>query len=324
LGDYSGAYGGWKGEGAVTPCQGLCRRLQGKAGVVLHTAGQDAVALAKTCDVAIFFASIREGEGMDRSLLALPARPVKVAESLENAQIIDAGKSLTIDMDQEKLIRALGESGVKTIVVLQNGSTIDVRNWADQADAILEAWYPGEQGGTAIAEALLGDLNPGGRLPVTWARHAGQIPIYYSIKPSGRGYEYNDDDGKPMFPFGFGLSYTSFEYTGLVLPGKVKKGEDVSVRVTVKNTGTKTGDEVVQLYLNSEYASVVRPMKELKAFKRVTLNPGESKQVELSLPYRSFGLWDKDLKFTVEPGTFHVWLGKDADTVLLAGEIAVE
>jgi beta-glucosidase len=324
FGGYSGGYGGWKGEGAVTPYQGLKRRLEGRAEVILHEAGSDAAALVRTCDAAVFFAVIREGEGMDRSLLALPSQPVKAAESTANAQIIAAGKDLTIHLDQEKMIRELAATGRKTVVVLQNGSTVDIRSWKDQADAILEAWYPGEQGGTAIAETLLGDVNPGGRLPITWARHAGQLPVYYYIKPSGRGYGYNDDDGKPLFPFGFGLSYTTFEYSGLTLPGKVRKGEDIRVRVTVKNTGERKGDEVVQLYLSGEQASVVRPMKELKAFRRITLEPGESREVELALPYRSFGLWDKNLTFAVEPGVFRVWIGKDAETVLLEGQTEVE
>jgi beta-glucosidase len=161
-------------------------------------------------------------------------------------------------------------------------------------------------------------------LPVTWARHAGQIPAYYYIKPSGRGYAYLDDDGKPMFPFGFGLSYTSFEYSNLVVPEKVNKDGETKVLVTVKNTGTVKGDEVVQLYLHDELASVVRPVKELKAFKRITLEAGESRQVELSLPYRSFGLWNKDMKFVVESGTFKLMIAKDASNTLLESKIAVE
>ncbi|MDR0713754.1 MAG: glycoside hydrolase family 3 C-terminal domain-containing protein [Bacteroidales bacterium] len=327
LGDYSGPFGRAKSEhisGSVTPYEGLKRRLQGKAEIVLHQGNTDVVELARTCDVAIFFAAIQEGEGEDRSILTLPKRNMKTAESLDNAMIVDTGEKLSFELDQEKMIEDLVASGVKTVVVLQNGSVIDIRRWADKVDAILEAWYPGEQGGIAIAEALFGDVNPGGRLPVTWARHAGQIPIYYYIKPSGRGYGYLDDDGKPMFPFGFGLSYTSFEYSDLVLPEKVNKNGDTKVVVTVKNTGAVKGDEVVQLYLHDEQASVVRPVKELKAFKRVTLNPGESRQVELSLPYRSFGLWDRDLKFIVEPGVFKVMIAKDAATTLLEGKITAE
>jgi beta-glucosidase len=156
---------------------------------------------------------------------------------------------------------------------------------------------------------------------VTWARHAGQIPAYYSIKPSGRGYRYLDDDGKPLFPFGFGLSYTSFEYSALEIPEKINRDGDTKVYVTVKNTGKVRGDEVVQLYLHDETASVVRPLKELKAFKRITLEPGESRRVELSLPWRSFGMWNREMQFVVEPGVFSVMIGRDAANVILEGKI---
>ena len=322
-GDYSGPSGGLKGEfisNSVNPYQGLKKRLEGKAEVVLHNGNSDVSELAKTCDVVIFFAAIQEGEGEDRSILSLPKRTMKFAESFEHAnQILDAKQ--TFELDQEKMIDELSRSGAKTIVVLQNGSIIDLRNWIDKVDAILEAWYPGELGGTAIAETLFGDNNPGGRLPVSWARHAGQLPIYYYIKPSGRGYRYLDDDGKPMFPFGYGLSYTTFEYSDIIIPKTVTKNGDTKIKLTVKNTGTRKGDEVIQLYIRDEYASVSRPLKELKAFKRVTLEAGESRQVELTLPYRSFGLWNKEMKFVVEPGDFTITLGKDAETVVFKGTI---
>ena len=323
LGDYSGPYGGWKGDGAPTPWQAIAERLKGKAEVVLHQPGTDAASLAKTCDVVIFFGSIREGEGHDRSLLALPSRPVRAAKSLDNAMIVEDAEAPVINIDQEKMINELAASGTKTVVVLQNGSTVDVRAWIDNLDALLEAWYPGEQGAIAIAETLFGDNNPGGRLPFSWARHAGQLPIYYDIKPSGRDYVYNDDDGKPMFPFGFGLSYTTFEYSGLVLPSDVKKDGTVEVKFTLKNTGKVKGDEVVQLYLHDELASVVRPLRELKAFQRVTLEPGESREVVLTLPYRSFGFWNRELKFGVEPGTFKVFIGRNAADTQLEGRLNV-
>jgi beta-glucosidase len=327
LGDYSEPYGGAKDKlmpGDVTPYEGLKRRLQGKAEVVLHPGNTGVAELAKTCDAVIFFAVIQEGEGQDRSHLTLPRRSMKAPESLDHAVIVNTEKNLSFELDQEKMIEDLAATGVKTIVVLQNGSVIDIRRWANRVDAILEAWYPGEQGGVAIAEALFGDINPGGRLPVSWVRHPGQIPTYYYIKPSGRGYGYLDDDGKPMFPFGFGLSYTSFEYSNLIIPEKVNKDGDTKVLVTVKNTGAVKGDEVVQLYLRDELASVARPVKELKAFKRVTLEAGESRQVELSLPYRSFGLWDRDMKFIVEPGVFTVMIAKDAATTVMEGKITAE
>jgi len=315
-------------KGAVNPYDGLKKRLEGKAEVVLYTGEIDAATLAKTCDVVIFFASIQEGEGQDRSILTLPAfKPTgfwRAAESQEHAHIVDAMAKKNFDINQEKVIEEISGVGVKSIVVLQNGSYIDIHNWVDKVDAVLEAWYPGEKGGIAIAETLFGDNNPGGRLPITWARHAGQIPIYYYFKPSGRGYGYLDDNGKPMFPFGYGLSYTTFEYSDLIVPEKVTKDGDTKVLVTVKNTGARKGDEVVQLYLYDEYASVARPYKELKAIKRVTLDAGESKQVELILPYRSFGLWDKDLKFVVEPGTFVVMINKTAENIILKGQITAE
>jgi beta-glucosidase len=323
LGDYSGPYGGWKGDDAPTPYQAIAERLKGKAEVILHQPGTDVASLAKTCNVVIFFGSIREGEGHDRSLLALPSKPVRTAKSLDNAMIVEDTEAPVINLDQEKMINELAASGTKTVVVLQNGSTVDVRNWIDNVDALLEAWYPGEQGAIAIAETLFGDNNPGGRLPFSWARHAGQLPIYYDIKPSGRDYVYNDDDGKPMFPFGFGLSYTTFEYSGLVLPSKVDKDGNAEIRVIIKNSGKVKGDEVVQLYLHDELATVVRPLRELKAFKRVTLEPGESREVVLTLPYRSFGFWNRELKFGVEPGEFKVFIGKNAADTQLDGNLNV-
>lgn len=323
LGDYAGSYGGWSGKGAVTPYEGLTKVFKGKAEIVLHQLGTNVNELAKQCDAVIFFAMIQEGEGVDRSIMTLPTRSMKKAESLGNAIIIEDKEGPTIEVNQEEMIGQLATSGVKTIVVLQNGSLIDIHKWVDKVDAVLEAWYPGEQGGTAIAEVITGKYNPGGRLPISWARHSGQLPLYYNIKPSGRGYSYNDDDGKPLYPFGYGLSYTTFEYSDLVVPDTIKKGEGAVVKVTVKNTGKVKGDDVVQIYLRDEYASVARPVKELKAFKRVTLESGESKVVELFLPARSFGFWNRDLKFVTESGDFQVWLGRNADDKQLEKVITI-
>lgn len=324
LGDYSGPLGGWKGDGAVTPYQGLQTRLKGKADVVLYQRGVDPAALAKTCDAVIYFATIQEGEAHDRSMLTLPAIDVKSGRSNEHAQIVDDRSDLIIHEDREKMIRLLAATGVKMIVVLQNGAPIDVRNWISQVPAVLEAWYPGEQGGTAIAEALFGDINPGAKLPVTWPRHIGQVPIYYSFKPSGRGYDYSDDDGKPQFPFGYGLSYTSFAFSDLQLPDKVENGDSLQVKLKVTNTGTRDGDEVIQVYLHDLQAPVVRPIEELKGFKRVGLRAGETREVELIIPYREFGYWDSNLKFAITPSVFDVSIGTDAEHKVLAGQIKID
>jgi beta-glucosidase len=319
-----GGYSRGVNKNDITPYQAITKRLEGKAEVVLHKVGENITAVAQSCDVVIFFGVINESEGGDRSRLTLPSKPMKVAESLTNAAIVDAKSVTSINVDQEKMIEELVNSGANTIVVLQNGSPIDISSWGNRVDAILEAWYSGEEGPTAIARTLFGDNNPGGRLPVTWPKHVGQVPVYYSVKPSGRGYAYNDDDGKPLFPFGFGLSYTKFAYSNLVLPEKVQKKGDTEVKVTVKNIGPVKGDEVVQLYLHDEMASVVRPVKELKAFKRVTLEPGESKEVILKLPYRSFGLWNKDMKFVVEPGAYKVYIGTNAADSQLDGILNID
>ncbi|MBQ7182210.1 MAG: glycoside hydrolase family 3 C-terminal domain-containing protein [Bacteroidaceae bacterium] len=313
VGDYSGGRGGWRGEGGVTPYEGLRKALDGKAQVLLNTGGQNVNALAQSCDVLIFFPSITEEEGSDRSSFHLPSANMPQIREQTGALIIADQQQTDIRIDQERMVRDLIATGKPVVVVLHNGAVIDITDWVDGAAAVLEAWYPGEQGGTAIAQVLTGAYNPGGRLPMSWMRSIGQNPYYYSIKPSGRGYGYVENDGKPLFPFGYGLSYTTFEYGDLQIPETLEPGDSLRISVTVTNTGQVAGDEVVQAYIHDVLASVARPMKELAAFRRITLAPGESKRVELAIPYRSFAMWDADMKFRVEPGAFDVWLGRNAE-----------
>ena len=292
LGDYSGGYAGWHGDGAITPFEGLKKAYKGDVLLDPDPA---------LCDVLLFFPSITEEEGKDRSSFRLPSAR----------------------MDQEKMLRELVSTGKPVVVVLHNGAVIDISDWVDKVDAVLEAWYPGEQGGRAVADVLTGAVNPGGRLPFSWVRSIGQNPYYYSIKPSGRGYGYVENDGSPLYPFGYGLSYTTFEYSDFQLPSQLKAGENLKVKVTVTNTGSVAGDEVVQLYAHDELSSVVRPLKQLVAFRRVTLGPGESRVVELEVPYRRFALWDAKMLERVEEGWFEIWLGRDANERVTEGRVYV-
>ena len=317
LGNYRRSGGRFEGDG-VTPIEGLRKAFEGSAQVVLNKGGQNVRPLASTCDVLFFFPSIIEDEGRDRSSFKLPAAKVRDRD-VTGGLVIDFQRAQDITIDQEKMVRDLIATGKPVIVVLQNGGIIDITDWVDGAAAVLEAWYPGEQGGRAIADVVTGKRTPGGRLPITWSKSIGQTPMYYSIKPSGRGYGYIENDGKPLYPFGYGLSYTTFEYSDFQIPESLGKEEALKVKVKVTNTGDMEGDEVVQVYIHDVKASVVRPMKELAAFKRVSLKPGESKDVEIEVPYRRFAMWDKDMKFGVEEGWFEVWLGKNADDKALPG-----
>ncbi len=324
LGDYSGGRGGWRGEGGVTPYEGLRRAFEGKAEVVINQTGQNVNPLAATCDVLIFFPSITEEEGSDRSSFHLPSSNVPQLRAKTGAQIIADQQKLEVKTNQEQMVRDLIATGKPVIVVLQNGAVIDITDWVGDAAAVLEAWYPGEQGGTAIADVLTGKYCPGGRLPMSWAKSIGQNPMYYSIKPSGRGYGYVENDGKPLYPFGYGLSYTTFEYSDFTMPSELQGGDSLHVSVKVRNTGQVDGDEVVQLYIHDELASVARPMLELAAFKRVSLQAGETKTVELTVPYRSFCLWDADMKFRIEEGWFEVWVGRNAEEKITGGRVFVK
>ena len=295
-----------------SPLQALERMMSGKVKINFPSVDRMAESAADA-DVILFFAVINESEGGDRSHLELPSAAAGRSESSESAAIVDGKRYSAIAGNQEQMIIELAKSGKPVVVILQNGGAIDARRWIDSADAVIESWYAGEKGAQSLVETLFGYNNPGGRLPFTWIRHAGQIPLYYNYKPSGRGYAYNDDDGKPLFPFGYGLSYTTFEYDDFEVPAEMKPGDDsLKVKVTVRNTGKIKGDEVIQVYVRDNQASVVRPFKELKAFRRVTLGPGECRTVVLSIPRSSFALWDKDMNFTVEPGRHTLYLAKNA------------
>jgi beta-glucosidase len=208
--------------------------------------------------------------------------------------------------------------------VLVGGSAITMHDWLDRVDAVLLAWYPGEQGGRAVADVLSGDYNPAGRLPITFPIAEGQLPLRYNHKPTGRGDDYLDLTGQPLFPFGFGLSYTTFEYSGLSIdPVTIGSGDTAVVQLTVRNTGTRAGDEVVQLYLRDVLASRARPVLELADFQRIHLAPGEARGVRFTLGPEQLKMLDAQLRPIVEPGTFRVLVGRSASDIRLRGELIV-
>lgn len=229
---------------------------------------------------------------------------------------------------QEELARTILATGKPVIVVLITGRPYVLSALAEQASAILEAWLPGEEGGTAVADILFGDVSPGGKLPITFPRSAGQLPLYYNAKPAGtKSHWYGDyvsEKVSPLYPFGHGLSYTSFEFRNLSL-GKqqVTTGEVVDVSLDVQNTGHMTADEVVQLYICDEYATTPRPVKELKGYVRTTLQPGETRRVTFHLPVNQLAFYDNELELVLESGTIEVMLGSSSEDIRLRGGIEI-
>ena len=220
--------------------------------------------------------------------------------------------SLDLVGEQNELVEALAALGKPLVTVLVNGRPPSYPTVAQKSNAVLESWYAGEQQGNAIADALLGKVNPGGKLPVTVARNVGQLPNFYNYKPSARrGYLF--DEVTPLYPFGHGLSYTSFTFgTPALSATSIKAGQGVTVRVPVTNTGKLAGDEVVQVYLRDQVSSVTRPVKELVGFQRVTLQPGETRQVDITIRPDAFAMWNRDMQRVTEPGDFTIMVGSSS------------
>jgi beta-glucosidase len=220
--------------------------------------------------------------------------------------------SLDLVGEQIELFRAMKATGKPVIVTLINGRPLSTVEVAEKANALLECWYLGEQGGNALANVLFGDINPGGKLPVTIARNVGQLPMFYNYKPSAhRGYLF--DTAKPLFPFGWGLSYTTFAISDPKLSSAtIATQGTVTVSVEVRNTGARSGDETVQLYIHQKVGSVTRPVKLLKAFKRVTLQSGEHRTISFNLNSRSFAMWNDMMQRVVEPGEYEIMVGPNS------------
>ena len=260
----------------------------------------EAVKIASKSDVAVVVVGIEEGEFNDRAILSLPGR-------------------------QEELIKRVAATGKPVVVLLVGGSAITMTNWLEKVNAVLDIWYPGDAGGDAVADVLFGDYSPAGRLPVTFPVAEAQLPLVYNHKPTGRGDDYMNLTGLPLFPFGFGLSYTNFEYTSLQMDKTViRAGESMRISFKLKNTGAFQGDEVVQLYIRDELSSVARPVKELKGFQRISLAPGEEKEVSFVITPDLLKMLDVDMKEVIEPGAFRIMIGSSSVDIRLRSILEVK
>ena len=252
-----------------------------------------ALALAKKSDVLVVVAGIEEGEFRDRSNLALPGK-------------------------QEALILKLAETGKPIVVLLVGGSAVNMTPWIDKVNAVASVWYAGEVGGEAIAELLTGKQVPSGKLPITFPLSEGQLPLVYNHKPTGRGDDYADQSGQPLFPFGHGLSYTTFDYSNLTI-SQQSAGINDSIQITfqLKNSGQLAGEEVIQLYIYDELSSVAKPVKELKGFQRIALKAGEETTVSLTITPNMLTTLDTVLQPIVEPGFFRIMIGSSSKDIRL-------
>jgi beta-glucosidase len=308
--------GSWTGDGkpedAITLLQGIKAKVP-----------QTKINYAKGCEINSdnadgFEAALRAARESDITIIA-------VGESADMSGEAASRSSLDLPGRQLDLVKAVQATGKPTIVVLMNGRPLTINWLAGNTSAILETWFAGTQAGNAIADVLFGDVNPGGKLPATFPRSVGQIPLYYNHKNTGRPPDaknkytskYLDVDWRPLFPFGYGLSYTQFKITNLQLSSqRIPYTGQLKVSVDLENTGKRAGDEVVQLYIRDTAASVTRPVKELKGFQRITLRPGEKKQVEFVLTAQQLGFWNRQMRFTVEPGEFKVMVGPNSEDLL--------
>ncbi|MEI6694446.1 MAG: glycoside hydrolase family 3 C-terminal domain-containing protein [Bacteroidota bacterium] len=258
-----------------------------------------AVELAKKSEVAIVVVGIEEGEFRDRAYLSLPGR-------------------------QEEMINKIAALGKPMVVILVGGSAVTMNNWIKNVPALLDVWYPGEEGGNAVADVLFGDYNPAGRLPITFPVFEGQLPLVYNHKPTGRGDDYMNLTGQPLFPFGYGMSYTSFEYSELQIgKSKITANDSTVISCKITNNGKLDGDEVVQLYTHDELASVARPITELKGFQRIYLKAGESRTISFAILPEMLSMLDINLKKVVEPGDFRMMIGASSKDIRLRGIIKV-
>jgi beta-glucosidase len=272
--------------------------------------------------------------------LAASADVVVVAAGFDSeSEAESADRTFRLPLGQDELIKEMAAANKNTIVVMTSGGSVDMNAWLDRVPALVQAWYPGQEGGTALAEILFGDVNPSGRLPVTFERRWEDNPVHDSYYPEAgtkrvvykegvfvgyRGYEHNNT--KPLFPFGFGLSYTTFTYTNLSIKpvSKGDSGPAYEVSFDIKNTGTRESADVAQVYVGDTQTKVPRPAKELKGFLKVSLRPGETRRLSVMLDSRALSYYDVNAKkWRAEPGEFNVLVGRSSEQIELRGKLTL-
>jgi beta-glucosidase len=269
----------------------------------------------------------KQTENLQKAISTINSVDIAVVVLGEDINEVGEGKdraNLDLNQQQTRLIEAVYKTGKPTVVILFNGRPLCI-NWvAKKIPAIVESWFLGDAGGLAIADVLLGKVNPSGKLPMTFPRSVGQVPFYYNHKPTSR-HVYVDEDTSALYPFGHGLSYTTFQYSGLNINRKTSPlNGSVNVSISIKNTGKVEGTEVVQLYLRDVIASVTTPVKSLKGFKRISLKPGESGIVQFKIDNKELMLWNRKMKQVVEPGEFKVMIGSSSEDIRMSSSFYVK
>lgn len=311
-----GKLGSWHGSGshedAVSVHEGFRQKL-GNATTIHYAPG----APINEEDTSGFAEAIRIGRESDVIVMVLGEHEGMGGEAASRSRIDLPGVQEVLFLEMKKL-------GKPVVVLLMNSRPLAIPTLDEQADAILETWFLGTQAGHAIADVVFGDYNPSGKLPVTFPRNLGQVPIHYNMKNTGRPIvedqkytsKYLDVPNTPLYPFGYGLSYTQFEYAAPQLSKEEYRfGEEITISVQLSNTGDRAGEEVVQLYVRDLVGSVTRPVKELKGFEKVMLQPGEETTISFSLTHEDLAFYTASMEFKAEPGDFIVFTGGSSEEV---------
>jgi beta-glucosidase len=318
---------GPSGVRGITVLEGIKNKLGGKARVQYAKGCEIVDAHWPETEVLPEPLTKEEQEDLDKAVDVAKNSDVAIVVLGDSAKTVGESASRTsLDLPgrQLNLVQAVYATGKPVIVVLINGRPLSI-NWVNKyVPGIVEAWFPGAQGGTAIADVLFGDYNPGGKLTMTFPRTVGQIPYNFPTKPNAQWEGEKTRVNGALYYFGHGLSYTSFAYSNLkISPQKQNSGGNVLVSFDVKNTGARAGDEVVQLYTRDVVSSVTTYEKNLRGFERVHLQPGETKSVKLTLTPEDLALWDRNMHFVVEPGIFRVMVGSASEDIRLNGEFEI-